>query len=279
MTYSSAVKDMLRRAARDGNAEHSGQYAYGSAAEGVLRFLAQVESLVVAREVVTTFDDGTRFSCIASGRRLVRLLEPAPRGLTASRVALFMRDGVTADDVVPVADLLIELSNRGRSFTISSCAPTVPIDPSQGGISTAAIAAALGLSTPDDEEHAAATTMASCVERLTPLLIAAVIVRDDGVEELTGTDDALRDIGRQARKLMDGLLTPTFPLFPTLETDGLLTFAGNRGRSVLVAGRLGEFLVAELDAADLDRALDLWRERGREQVTPIAVSSGPGATV
>ena len=79
-----------------------------------------------------------------AGRRLVRLLEPAPRNLHPNKVVLFVQEEVTADDLDTVVDLLIELCERGRHFTIVTEPSDAGLDPSQGGVGSFFVAAVEG---------------------------------------------------------------------------------------------------------------------------------------
>lgn len=255
------LKSVLRRAAADGTPDRSG-FPYESARQGVAHVLSQIDSQVLAQKVVFEFDDGTRLDCIASGRRLVRLLEPAPRNLQANKVALFMQEEVTADDLDTVADLLIELCERGRHFRIATEPSDAGLDPSQGGVSTTAIAARLGLSRPDDMDLAPADALSVFIDRIEERLVAGVLVQDEDVSLFKGEGDEAARAVAWSERLLAGLLSPSFPLLATLESCGMVVFglSGPADRHLLVAGRLGNFLVAAVDDRDLAATIATWRE-------------------
>jgi hypothetical protein len=260
------TREMLRHTARDGLDLQPGWTGYETARDGVAALLAALDSQVIARELSIEFDDGTRLACMASGRRLVRLLEPAPRNLKANKVALFMQEEIAAEDIDTLGDLLLELCERGRSFTMSTRTPPGGVDPSQGGLSTVTIADALGLALRSGRAGIWSSDLAPFIERIGPFMTAGAFVSDGGIEAIGGTGDAGTDIVDLARRLATGLLSPAFPLFPTLETAGIVSFGSpaGSGRHTIVAGRLGEFIVAEIAGEDLDATLEAWRAAGAE---------------
>lgn len=272
------TREMLRRTARDGLDLHAGSTGYDTARDGVTALLAVLDSQVIARELLFEFDDGTRLSCIASGRRLVRLLEPAPRNLKANKVALFMQDEIAAEDIDTLVDLLLELCERGRGFTLSTRTPSGGVDPSQGGLSIATLADALGLAMGSARAGVWTSDIAPFVERIAPLMAAGAFVSDSGIEPIAGTGDTATDVVDLARRLATGLLSPAFPLFPTLETAGIVTFGSpiGSGRHTIVAGRLGEFLVAEIAGEDVDATLSAWRAGAVEGDPSRLRQVGPG---
>lgn len=260
MTQMADVSTMLRRAAADGYPVRP-DFRYDSARQGVALVLSQIDSQVLAREVVFDFDDGTRFACIASGRRLVRLLEPAPRNLHSNKVALFVQGEVTADDLDTVADLLVELCERGRRFEIAIGPHDAGIDPAQGGVSTGAIACLLDLYLPAKSDILPADELSALAESLEDKLIAAALVQDDEIALLKGEGAEATRILDWCDRLLAGLLSPSFPALATLESCGVVVFglAQPADRHLIVAGRLGRFLVAALEGADVTDTLGKWR--------------------
>jgi hypothetical protein len=261
MNQMTDVKSILRRTATDGTEVPTG-FAYESARQGVGHVLSQIENQVLAQRMVFDFDDGTRLACISSGRRLVRLLEPAPRNLHPNKVVLFVQEEVTADDLDTVVDLLIELCERGRHFTIVTEPSDAGLDPSQGGVSTSAIAERLDLAKANDRKLASSDDLPVFIERIDESMLAGVLVQDESIAVLKGDGEEATRMIAWANRLLVGLLSPSFPGLATLESSGLIVFglSGPAERHLLVAGRLGSFFVAAVEGRDVAASLAIWRE-------------------
>jgi hypothetical protein len=260
------TKAALLRAAADGGADLSVS-RYANASEGVAKVLWQIESQVLAQRIDFKFEGGTRFACIASGRRLLRLLEPAPRNLPPNLVALFVRKEILPEYRTEVGELLMSLCERGRQFTVTSEPIETDADPSQGGVSPLAVSESLGLRTQKDGGEAPEAILDEFVERIAGAMIAGVLVHDEDVTILKSDPTDPVRVSDWSAKLLERLLEPSFPLLGSLETSGILVFRGADAsdRHMLVAGRLGRFVVASVNGGDASRTLKHWQRLCRGQ--------------
>jgi len=267
------LKARLKRTATDGRILADRQ-DYETPVEGVARLLDEIDGTVIGRRLKVDFADGSRLSALVTGRRLVRLDGQAPAGLPADQAALYGREGLATEDAAEVAGLLAGLCGRGPSYLLSKSAPGEAIDPTQAGVSAAAIAAALGL----EEREAPADdgrNLEVFLDALGERVIAAALIEQDEIalircDEETPEAAFLLD---WAAQVGERLLTPDFALYATLETGGLLVFAGARGsdRHLAVAGRHGRFLLAALEGADSAATLDCWRH--------VTLADSPSAAI
>lgn len=254
------LKARLLRAARDGRIP-SDRLDYETPAEGVARLVDEIGGTVIARRLQVDFGDGSRLRALVSGRRIMHLPGPAPAGLAAELAALFDREGLAAADAAGVGALLAALCGRAPGFVLSSDGPDGPVDPTQAGVPAEAIAAALGLArSPGSLRDGSPEALWAA---LSDHVLAAALLDADGLVPLGEGGDAaeaaaLIDWGTG---LAERILTPDFALFATLETAGILVFAGPTGsaRHHLVAGRNGRFLLAALAGDDASRTIDTWR--------------------
>ncbi len=253
------MKAMLKRAARDGMASQ-GRVGLEPGPACVARILEQ--AAVLGQRLGFDFGDGTRLVCEASGRRLVRLLAPAPSGLSAEQRALFDRAELATDDLQVLSKLLVELCARGSGFEMTAEPLGDAIEPVHGGVNPADIAKAAGLP---------AEALFGAQDGPTPEAFLDALGRSVlSVIQIDGEEAALiHGEGEDAAFLFDWvehglgtLLSPDFPLFGTLETNGILVFAlpEAAGRHLLVAGERGRFTVAAVKGSDVAATLDHWRE-------------------
>ena len=250
MTGADRIRDLLRRAARDGRLPA----AAGATPEAALaRFAEAVDAAVLARRLRLHLD-GEDLVCAVAARRLLSFEAPAPAGLPAGSEALFGRT-LAAEDAGAVAALLRGLADRGGRFELSATAPDTGPEPALGGIAAATLAAALGLA----PAEGAADPLAAGLAALAEGVIAALLIEDEGLTLLAG-DSAAEALADEAGALLDRVLVPEFPLLATLETAGALTFtAPGAERHLLLAGHLGRFVLAAVAGADAADTLARWR--------------------
>jgi hypothetical protein len=254
------LKAMLRRSARDGTAP-PGRVGYATGPAGVAHMLEQVDTAVLGQRLGFEFDDGSRLVCETSGRRLVRLLAPAPPGLSAEQAALFDRDELAADDLRGLADLLFGLCERGSGVAMTAEPLGDEIDPAHGGVAPAAIAEAAGLPGAALFEPGAGASQEAFLDALRPSLQAVVLVEGEEASLIHGEGDEAAFLVDWVDSSLGILLSPGFPLLGTLETNGILVFAlpETAGCHLLIAGRRGSLVVATVKGGDVAATLDRWR--------------------
>lgn len=251
MTGADRIRDLLRRAARDGRLP--GGPAAAAAEDTLARVAEAVDAAVLARRLRLRLG-GTELACAVAARRLLSIEAPAPDGLPAGAEALFGRT-LAAEDAGAVAALLRALADRGGAFGLDAEPPQTGPEPALGGIAAATLAAALGLAAAEG----AADPLAAGLAALGDGVIAALLWEDDAVALLAG-DAAAEELAEEAGGLLDRLLQPDFPLLATLEAAGALTFAApGADRHLLVAGHLGRFVLAAVAGADAAETLARWR--------------------
>ncbi len=254
------VKATLRRSARDGTAQ-SDRVEYRSAQDGVVRILEQVDFAVLGQHLGFEFDDGSRLRCEVAGRRLVRLLAPAPPGIPAEQAALFDRDELAADTVPVLSSLFVGLCERGSGFSLTSEPTGGETDPARSGVDPAAIAEAAGLPDGTVPETGEVTSHEAFLDALQPMLQAAILIDGDESSLILGGEDEVAFVVDWVENSLGNLLSPGFALLGTLETNGILVFAlpETAGRHLLVTGRRGGLVVATVTGGDVAATLDLWR--------------------
>ncbi|MBF9035442.1 hypothetical protein HKCCE2091_14440 [Rhodobacterales bacterium HKCCE2091] len=259
MSALGALKAALARVASDGlSAGDSAGFL--TPADGVACILDRIDLAVLPRKLRFRFEDGSDLTCLAGGRRLLQLLPPAPEGLSPQTAALFDGRMLGPAEAEPVANALIAVTGQHETFRLR--AEPDATDPAMGGIGTEAIAAALGLAPADDDDADEGDAIDAFVAALTPNLRGALWVDDQEIEVLNGSDAEVEALSDWAAVLLERLLAPGFPLAASFETDGILVFippAGTEGHA-LVAGRLGQFLVAKVEGADPAATLALWQD-------------------
>ncbi len=254
------VKSMLKSAARDGTAP-PGQIDYETGRVGVARMLEKLGTAVLGQRLSFEFEDGSHFVCEASGRRLVRLLAPAPAHLIPGQVALFERDELSGDDAQGLADLLVALCERNSGFAVTAEPLGDEIGPAHRGVEPAAIAEAAGLPGESLFETGKDPSHEAFLDALGPSLQAAIVIEDEDASLICGEGDEAAFIVDWAESSLDNLLTAGFPLLGTLETNGILVFAlpETQGRDLLIAGRRGSLVIATVRSGHLAETLDRWR--------------------
>ena len=254
------LKTMLRNAARDGMAPRD-RVKYETGRAGVAHILEELGTAVLGQRLSFEFEDGARIVCEASGRRLVRLLTPAPARLTPEQVALFDRDDLAGEDAQGLADLLVGLCERNSGFAVTAQPLGDEIGPAHGGVAPAAIAEAAGLSGDTPVETGNDPSHQAFLDALGPSLQAAVLVEDEAASLICGEGDEAAFIVDWADSSLDKLLTAGFPLLGTLETNGILVFSlpETQDRDLLIAGRRGSLVIATVTGGHLVETLDRWR--------------------
>lgn len=255
MTGTDRIRDLLRRAARDGRiADGATRTGTGGA-----RLVEQIDAAVLGRRLRVEAG-AVSFGCDVAARRLLALDLPVAAPLPPGAEALAGRP-LGAEDVAAVAALVRTLCPEDQPVSIVAGAPGAG-PPAFGGIPAAALAAALGLAPPaahDDPFAAGLVALGDAVR-------AAVLVDGEEIVLLSGGAAAER-LADRAAGLLDRLLVPQFPLLGTLETGGALLLAAPPGQShLLLAGHLGRFLLVEVAGDDgstgngAARCLALWRD-------------------
>lgn len=254
------LKALLRRSARDGTAR-PGRVEYGTGSTGVGRLLDQVDIAVLRQRLCFEFDDGSCLLCVASGRRLVRLLPPAPPGLTAEQLALFDRGCLAPEDVQALCKLLGGLCERGSSFAMTAEPLANEIDPTHGGVEPAAIAEVARLPSAGPFEPEDYPSHEAFLDALGTSVESVLLVEGEDALLVRGEGDAAAFIVDWAESALEALLSPGFPLLGTLETSGILLFAlpETAGFHLLIAGRRGSLLAATVKGGDVAATLDRWR--------------------
>lgn len=250
MTGTERIRELLRRAARDGRLP-AGVPATPEAALG--RIVEAVDAAVLARRLLIRLG-GAELACALAARRLLSFEVPGPGDLPAGGAALFGRP-LSAEDAGAVAALLRALAGRGGTVALDLAAPPSGPEPAFGGIGAAQLAAALGLAA----APAPANPLEAGLSALGDSVIGALLIEGDEVALLAGEpEDAA--LAEAAGAVLDRLLLPEFPLLPTLEAEGALTFAVPGGaRHLLLAGHLGRYLLAAVEGADAAGTLTRWR--------------------
>lgn len=255
------VKAMLRRSAQDGT-PRPGRVEYATAQAGVAGILEQVDTAVLGQQLAFEFDDGARVVCTTAGRRLVRLLPPAPPGLSAEQTALFGLDELTGEHAQALSGLFAGLCERGTGFVMRAEPLDEEVTPASGGVEPVAIAEAAGLSGEAMFETGAGKSQETFLDALQASLRAAILIEGEGSSLIRGEGDESAFVIDWVESSLDKLLSPGFPLLGTLETNGILIFAlpETVGCHLLVAGRRGSLLVATVTGDDVAATVDLWRK-------------------
>jgi hypothetical protein len=250
MTGADRIRELLRRAARDGRLPGA---APATAEAALGRIVEAVDAAVLARRLVLRLG-GADLACAVGARRLLSFEAPGPGDLPAGGAALSGRP-LSAEDAGAVAALLHALAGRGGAFALDLAAPPSGSEPAFGGIGAAQLAAALGLAS----APAPADPLEAGLAALGAGVIGALLIEGEEIALLVGdTEDAA--LAEAAGAVLDRLLLPEFPLLPTLEAAGALTFVAPGGaRHLLLAGHLGRYLLAAVAGDDAAGTLTRWR--------------------
>lgn len=250
MTGADRIRDLLRRAARDGRLAGA---APATPEAALARIVEAVDAAVLARRLAIRLG-GAELGCAVAARRLLSLEAPAPEGLPAEAVSLFGRS-LSAEDAAAVAALLHALAGQGGDFEIRTGAPPAGPEPAFGGIAASALAAALGV----EAAPGPVDPLAAGIAALGETVIGALLIEGEEISLLAG-GPAGEALAEEAGAVLDRVLVPDFPLFGTLETAGALTFAAaGADRHLLVAGHLGRYLLAAVAGSDAAETLARWR--------------------
>lgn len=260
MTDLAKLKAILRRTAADG-AFAARKEGFAGAEDGVARLLGHVDRAVLGRRLVFEFDNGARLVAEASGRRLIRLMPPAPAGLGADQAALFTGEEIRKDQVGALAAALLGLCEGRSGFRLTAEPLGDEVDPTEGGVTPAALLDALGLPSAPAEPDTVQDQVDGLFAALDPRLICAMSIDGEDAVLVRGEGDAAARLTDWASRMMDRLLAPDFPLAAALETDGIMVFGlpEAAGCHLVVAGRLGQIFVASVEGTDPSATLEAWR--------------------
>ncbi|SPH18235.1 hypothetical protein DEA8626_01767 [Defluviimonas aquaemixtae] len=255
------LKAMLRHSAQDGT-PRLGRVEYATAQAGVARVLEQVDTAVIGQQLSFEFDDGARLVCTTVGRRLVRLLPPAPPGLTAEQTALFDLDELRGEHAQGLSNLLVGLCERGAGFAMRVEPLGEGVAPASGGVEPVAIAEAAGLPGEAMFETGAGKLHETFLDALQASLRAAILIDGEVSSLICGEGDEAALVVDWVESSLEKLLSPGFPLLGTLETNGILVFGlpEAAGCHLLIAGRRGNLVVATVKGGDVAATVDLWRK-------------------
>lgn len=144
MTASEAGKiaTILRDAALAGLRAGQPQ-VLGNPAEAPARIVEWIDTTVMRRRLTFTFDTGAVLHLEAAGRRLVRLMDPAPSSLPPPQAALFGK-ALEPGDADDVAAILSAVCDGADHVTVGSGVIPDAADPTETGLATASLSEALG---------------------------------------------------------------------------------------------------------------------------------------
>ncbi len=253
------LRSVLRQASHDG-VVLDGAKTFESAADGASLIAEQIGKSVLGRKLTFQFDRGEPLVCIASGRRLMHFVKPVPKHLS-THAALFDVADLRAEHAGGVAEVLLKAVEGQTNFKVTADPREGDPDPIENGISVEEIQAALGIETRDIDE-AKADTLAAFLEAIETRAVAALWVVDRDVTIALGADVDAADLSNKVAKTLQTTLDPKFPLAASLETDGVLTFGygASPAEHFLIAGRIGQYLVAKISDGDEAQTLSAWRK-------------------
>ncbi|MBF9030854.1 hypothetical protein HKCCE3408_10665 [Rhodobacterales bacterium HKCCE3408] len=257
MSDGSRIRSALKRAASDGRIG-SGPASFSSPEGGAARILDALDAIVMPRHMTLVFDTGREVGCEVAGRRLVRFVAPAPDGLSPGESELFDGRELTAEDADHAVATLMAVCRDCASVQIRTGGVA---DTTETGIETTTLLSILGVGS-DEDDSAPGDALDRIAAALEDRMQASLFVHDETMDVLLGDGDAVTELGDWAADMLERVLAPGFPLASMLETDGIAVFAfpGTSGCHAMIAGRLGQYLVALFDGADPSETLAAWRE-------------------
>lgn len=261
MSARDRLRAVLRRAATDG-AIHRQQEPFADPSAGAALMLEHIERTMLARKLVFEFDDGARFGCIASGRRLIRFAAPVPAALGRDLSRLIDGSQLTAQDAEAAAALLRAVCDGRSALTVRPETPEVRPGPTETGLAPAAVRGALPLPESPPDTARDADLLQALLADLGPGLRAALsLAGDEDLTVETGGQEAVSGLSTWAADTLDRVLSPDFPLAQSLQTRGILVFGAPQGADChrLIAGSGGQLLIAEVDGPDDAATLAAWR--------------------
>ncbi len=223
--------------------------------------LRHIDATVIGRRLTLTFDDGALLLCDATGRRLIRLLPPIPKGLYPEQTTLFDGEDLRRERAQLLAAMLMQLCEKRNSVRITAEPLATDLDPAEGGIAPATVAALLGVQDPVATGSSRPDILERFVAALGPRLRCAVVLSGEEFIHVVGEEAEVAALADWAADTADVLLGPDFPMAPALESDGVLALAPTPGASchTVIAGRLGQVLIATIEGHDPGKTLDQWR--------------------
>jgi hypothetical protein len=253
------LREVLRDTARDGPISTSVK-SYGDASDAVRFILQSIDRAVLGRQITFTFDDGAALRCVASGRRLIRFLPPAPSGLEV-HAPLFDVSDIRSDSAEAVAGLLAAICAPRSKIDVTADPRDDDPDPLESGIAPSDISDALGLDTTGGGDGSGAEALDAFLGDISGRLTAALWIVEKDISIALGDDNVAAKLAKDAAPFIELAMDPKFPLSASLETDGILTFCrrDDDPTHILIAGRLGQFLVAQVSDDDEPATLKAWR--------------------
>lgn len=252
------LKSVLQQAAADG-IQPPRPMPFSAPELGAALILDAVDGALLGRRItVEAGPSGAVLIIDAVGRRLQRVVAPVPDQFAISAHAELKPDDASA----LAAGLMAFCEGRGE-LTLSTQPVTHGGDPAEGGISTARVRQELGLEdVSDGAGDMADLNMEALIAGLTPTCNAALWIQGEDVSLVIGDQARVKELSEWVAPMLERLLSPEFPLSASLETDGVMVFMlpETVGNHLVIAGRLGAYLVAEMKGSDPDATLSIWRK-------------------
>ncbi|MEM9757163.1 MAG: hypothetical protein AAF914_14265, partial [Pseudomonadota bacterium] len=215
------LKAVLGRTAADGVSIGRSARHFEDAAAGVALILDAIDTSVLGRRLTISFEGGDPLLVETAGRRLMRILAPLPDGVPAG-----VEPGAElhADEADTVAGMLAAACAGKATLRIASVAIPQAADPSEGGLSPAALRDAIGLAAPERPDRQADLNMDDFIGGIEASLLAALWIQDDAVSLVAGPEARATALSQWAAPVLERLLAPEFPLAAAFETKGIMAF-------------------------------------------------------
>lgn len=259
MTASEAGKiaTILRDAALAGLRAGQPQ-VLGNPAEAPARIVEWIDTTVMRRRLTFTFDTGAVLHLEAAGRRLVRLMDPAPSSLPPPQAALFGK-ALEPGDADDVAAILSAVCDGADHVTVGSGVIPDAADPTETGLATASLSEALG---PPRNGATEDGRLASFLDHAADDLPCAMRVAGDRAEAFWGGNEDLADLAERAAPVLDLLLDADTETSRTLAHGGLLCLSGPDDRALLVCVDVSGFVLTLAPAEAVGRLARAWAAAG-----------------
>lgn len=251
------LKATLRQVAADGLSIGQAHDIAGPD-EGAAHILDAIDATLLPRRLTITPSDGEALIIEAAARRLQRIAAPVP-----SVISLAGDEELKSDDADALVAGLIAFCRGQQTLEITVQPMTDPGDPAESGIAPATLRAQLSLPpAPPPVDLAADLNMEPFINALGASCLAALWIQDEDASLLAGPAERAGELSQWAAPMLERLLAPEFPLSAGLETDGIMVFVLPEivGRHAVIAGRLGAYLVAEIEGSDPSATLRHWHD-------------------
>lgn len=248
------LKAVLRKAAGDGVTGPRAE-PIASAEAGVAYILDAVDTTLLPRRLTVTASGGGVLILEAAARRLQRAAEPAPPSW-----GLATGTELKPEDASQIIAAMTAFCAGQSSLLITAMPISEAGDPTEGGIAPALLRETLGVTPPPPRDPEADMNMEPFITGLGKSCLAALWIQDGEVSILVGPKERAGLLSQWAVPMLERLLDAEFPLSAGFETDGLFVFVlpEAQGRHALIAGRLGAYIVAEIEGADPTETVAAW---------------------